>query len=220
MENYGEGECYICWQPYSDESILGCGHIFCFNCLQRWVQYCLLKPRCPLCNTTFQVQDIMQPNLSFFGDWKFQLRSFFFLLSLIFKKPLWGCIFCCLEYYLIIFWLDWNSDVEEWQKCRPSILSGIFIQFLKCSSRYSPIQVSIHASILSGIFIQFSTNLHKLFRSLIREFLDHGLVGAVSHHWTQFCFNYEFYMCRLMTWGISINISPPFSKAIKSRTRQ
>ena len=185
METYDDGQFYICWEPHTDESVMGCGHVFCFGCLKTWCQHCRSKPRCPICNTPFKIPVIMEPNLSLFGGWKFLLRSFLYLVCLIFKTPLWEWIgFLMITFVFKYLFFDWIN--EEWQ--------------------------ALYIVTAGTWFLIFS---FQLICSILLELRDRGVVGAVYHDWTQFCFKYD-----SMSMNLSMAISPLYSDVKKTQTRR
>ena len=55
---FDNGECAICQSPHNNKSYPPCGHVFCLDCLTRWIkrpgiiQY-LSFPKCPMCRKQF-----------------------------------------------------------------------------------------------------------------------------------------------------------------------
>lgn len=49
-------KCTLCLEELKDPSVLGCGHVFCWNCIGDWVRE---KPECPLCRREVLIQHIL-----------------------------------------------------------------------------------------------------------------------------------------------------------------
>lgn len=53
QRNYDHGECAVCLvSPQESKSRMVCGHVFCFDCINRWGQ--TSKWECPLCKQPIQ----------------------------------------------------------------------------------------------------------------------------------------------------------------------
>lgn len=169
MTNYDDGLCHICMEPHTEKTMLDCGHVFCFDCLKTWCKYCKSKVRCPTCNHPFQLEDIVHPNLSFFGDWKRLLHllfSFFLSSFLSNLSSLMQFIFGCISCVQLFRHLDNFTETQEW------------LLYLLLTFCYL------------GIFVSFWFILREL-RDELRQLRDRGVVCFVYHRWVLFCFNYE-----------------------------
>jgi Ring finger domain len=51
-----ERTCMICRQVRRDPACPPCGHVFCWMCLQQWLEH---RPSCPYCRTSCRPQDVM-----------------------------------------------------------------------------------------------------------------------------------------------------------------
>lgn len=40
--------CFICLDPVTESTVTMCGHLFCKNCIHKWIE---TKPVCPVCNS-------------------------------------------------------------------------------------------------------------------------------------------------------------------------
>jgi Ring finger domain len=51
-----ERTCMICRQVRRDPACPPCGHVFCWSCLQQWLEH---RPSCPYCRTSCRPQNVM-----------------------------------------------------------------------------------------------------------------------------------------------------------------
>jgi peroxin-10 len=49
-------KCTLCLEPMRDPSVTTCGHVFCWTCIQDWVQE---KAECPLCRQSVRAQKVL-----------------------------------------------------------------------------------------------------------------------------------------------------------------
>lgn len=51
-----QSKCTLCLEPFRDPSVTTCGHVFCWSCIQDWIQE---KAECPLCRQAILPQKIL-----------------------------------------------------------------------------------------------------------------------------------------------------------------
>ena len=49
--NFDDGICSICLFPHEDKARVTCGHVFCLQCLMKWME---IKVACPACGQPFR----------------------------------------------------------------------------------------------------------------------------------------------------------------------
>lgn len=67
MKDLDEKECPICYEVYEDPVSLACTHVFCGECIMRWIQEQSCKHRsfqacCPDCKTKIDIEKIVRLN--------------------------------------------------------------------------------------------------------------------------------------------------------------